>query len=484
MPDDTIVAISTPPGLGAIAVVRLSGPDAVGIASRVYRGSDDLGDLASHSVRHGRVFDSSGKLLDEILITVMRGPDTYTGEDSVELSCHGGLLASRRVLDALVEAGARPAEPGEFTKRAFLNDKLDLAQAEAVADVVAARTNKALDAALGLLEGGVSGALRNLRASVVGALADLEARLDFPDDVPDDLDAANMGGRLREVAQRLELMVSERTASARLSVGARVPIVGRPNVGKSSLLNALLGSSRAIVHPLPGTTRDTIEEEVDLGGVPVNLVDTAGLRSAGEEVEEEGVRRSMDEIRRADLVIHVLDASAHDYGPDCDILNSLRDKTTLVVVNKIDITSSERALAALAGSERARAALNAHQIGNPSGAQTDCCCVAYPDPAAFAEVSARNGTGIEELGKTLAEMVLSTQPEMDDARCAGLRHVECLRGAIAGIGRAVSGLAGGAAEELTAFELREAVQQLGRITGETVGPDILESIFSRFCVGK
>jgi tRNA modification GTPase len=423
-------------------------------------------------VRHGRAFDSSGKLVDDILITVMRGPDTYTGEDVVELSCHGGPLASRLVLEALLDAGARPAEPGEFTKRAFLNNKMDLAQAEAVAEVVAARTRRALDGALSQLGGAVSGRLRQLRSTVVDALADLEARLDFPDDVPEDLAAADLSESLRDAAAQLELLVSERAASARLSAGARVPIVGRPNAGKSSLLNALLRRSRAIVNPLPGTTRDTIEEEFDLQGIPVNLIDTAGLRNAGEEIEEEGVKRSKDEIRRADLVIHVVDASAPDHGADCDILDSIRGKPALVAVNKIDITSPERARAALAGSPPA----------NAGPARAGC-----PAPAGrivFAEVSARTGAGIEALEGELARTILGTQSDMDDARSAGLRHADCLRTAAASIERALSGLADGAPEELVAFELREAVRQLGLITGETVGPDVLDSIFSRFCVGK
>jgi len=472
--DDTVVAISTPPGRGAIAVVRLSGPDAVQIAARTYRGGEDLRTAASHSVRYGRVFDSGGRLLDEVLVTIMRGPETYTGEDIVEVSCHGGPLTSRLVLDALVEAGARLAEPGEFTKRAFLNNKMDLAQAEAVAEVVAARTRKALEGALGQLKGGMSDALRRLRATLVDALADLEARIDFPDDVQEELHAERLSVSLWNVAGQLKLMVSERTASARLSAGARVPIVGRPNVGKSSLLNALLGRSRAIVNPSPGTTRDTIEEEVDLGGVPVNLIDTAGLRSAGEEIEEEGVRRSRDEIRRADVVIHVIDATASDYGPDCEILDSLCGKPVLLVVNKVDLASPERARASLAGSERRYPSLE-----QEPGRQSPC-----EGSVVLAEVSARNGEGIESLGNELAKTILATQPDVDDKRGASLRHAECLRAAIAGIERAVSGLAAKTPEELVAFELRESVRQLGLITGETVGPDVLESIFSRFCVGK
>jgi tRNA modification GTPase len=522
---DAIAAISTAPGRGAIAVVRLTGPEAVGIASGVYSGKEKLDRLDSHSVRYGRVFDSSGKLLDEVLIAVMRGPDSYTGEDVVEISCHGGLLASRLILNALVEAGARLAEPGEFTKRAFLNGKMDLAQAEAVAEIVAAKTRKALERALGQLEGGVSDTLRALRARVVDALAELEARIDFPDDVPEELSAANLTACLHDVASQLELVVSERTISTRLSAGARVPIVGRPNVGKSSLLNSLVGRSRAIVSSLPGTTRDTIEEEIDLDGIPVNLIDTAGLRSVGEEIEEEGVRRSKDEIRRADLVIYVVDASAQDYGPDSEILESISDKPVLVAVNKIDVASPERVRTALAASFAghlcsagdARKAGGVHGAGGERGVRgagsawnvdgvpsasrvrgaggaLDTGGVPDADtlhprswaasPCVFAEVSARDGTGIEPLEKELARMIFACQPDMDGARCASQRHLECLRAAIASIERAVSGLAARTPEELVAFELREAAVQMGSITGETIGPDVLDSVFSRFCVGK
>jgi tRNA modification GTPase len=457
---DTVVAISTAPGRAALAVVRLSGREAIEIAGMRYRGRERLQDLASHSVRHGRVFDANGELIDEVLVSVMRGPESYTGEDVVEISCHGGLLVSQLVLEALVKAGARVAEPGEFTKRAFLNNKLDLAQAEAVAEVVAASTRRALENALGQLEGKISVEIRNLRAGLVETLAQMEARIDFPEDVLENLDVAGVCTALGAVASRLRALVAERASAVLLSAGARVPIVGRPNVGKSSLLNSLVGHSRAIVHAQPGTTRDTIEEDVEIQGIPVKLIDTAGLRSAKEEVEEEGVRRSRDEIRQAQVVIFVVDASAQHHRRDAEIVESTRasdNRPVVIAINKIDIASPERARAAL--TEEAK----------------QCRVV---------EVSAKQGTGIEALKEILGEALLRSEVEAGEVRCASQRHVECLRSALRNVEAALSGLDEKAPDELVAFELREAAEELGAVTGETVGPDVLDIIFSRFCVGK
>jgi tRNA modification GTPase len=508
---DTIAAISTAPGRGAIAVVRLSGPQAVQVASEVYRGREKLEGLDSHSVRYGRVFDSSGDLIDEVLIALMRAPESYTGEDVVEISCHGGPLASQLVLAALVEAGARQAEPGEFTKRAFLNGKMDLAQAEAVAELVGAKTRKAYQRALNQLEGEVSVPLRDLRSTVVEALAELEARIDFPEDVPEPLDAEAVVASLQGVVNGLKAMASDSISSARLSTGARVPIVGRPNVGKSSLLNSIAGHSRCIVNPVPGTTRDTIEEEIDLDGIPVILVDTAGLRSAEEEVEEEGVRRSKDEIRRADLVVYVVDASAQDYRPDSEILESLNtesDGRVLVVVNKIDLAQANRAVSALAGQSvrdpvrdpgRDRAGDSPRDpVRHPArvtARDSSRDSASRPEPsdgpgssgggqAALKEVSAKDGIGIESLERALAQTILGIRLAVEEAHCAGQRHTVCLNAAIANIERATGALSTQAPQELVAFELREAAQHLGSITGDTVGMDVLDSIFSRFCVGK
>ncbi|KPJ61180.1 MAG: hypothetical protein AMJ46_02350 [Latescibacteria bacterium DG_63] len=456
---DTIAAISTALGRGAIAVVRVSGPESVEIVDRLFSGKEKLSLSRSHSVRHGRFMDSSGRVLDEVLVAVMRAPDTYTGEDLVEISCHGGSLISRLILETLVEAGCRLAEPGEFTKRAFLNGRIDLAQAEAVAELVAARTREAVEQALLQLEGSLSEEISKVRASVLGVLSEVEARIDFPEDVPEELETGSLTATLERCSDSIKSVLSERTSATLLGAGARIPIVGRPNVGKSSLLNAIVGSSRVIVAPGPGTTRDSIEQEIELGGFPVTLVDTAGLRSATEEVEEEGVRRSMEQIKLADLVILVVDATCEDYDKDLAILETLGQRPCTVAINKIDISAPERARAVL----------------GPR---------ACSDGRAVAEVSAKNGTGIESLQGNLAGRLKGGEVDPYEKACAGRRHLDCLRSSLQNINDAKDALAAGHFVELVAFELREAVESLDSITGKRVGADILDNIFSKFCVGK
>jgi len=488
---DTIAAISTAPGRGAISVVRLSGPEAVAIVDNLFSGKETLARTRSHSVRHGRLADLSGRLLDEVLVTVMKAPETYTGENMVEISCHGGMLVSQLVLQTLVDAGCRLAEPGEFTRRAFLNDRIDLAQAEAVAELVSAKTRKAAERALGQLEGELSQRLGSIKALVIRALAEVEARIDFPEDIPEDLDTSAICNVLDECIGSLQEIVSERTSSALLSAGVRIPIIGRPNVGKSSLFNAIVGRSRVIVSHLPGTTRDTVEEEIEVDGLPVTLVDTAGLRSAPEELEEEGVRRTMHELRVADLVVLVIDASAGAehavgtaYSYDIEILNLIGEKPHLIVINKVDVASAASA----------RTALEAH--GRETHQREAHCRETHSDTVSLTEtslpmrkceivdVSATKETGISSLKDILVSRLTSADLDLRDASGASQRHINALRSARDNIQSARSLLESGASEELVAFELREAAQQLGSITGESVGPDILDSIFSRFCVGK
>jgi len=462
MAEDTIVAISTAQGRGAIAVVRLSGPDAVKIADRLFAGKEALAQARSHSIRHGKLCDFSGNVVDEVLAAVMRAPDTYTGEDVVEISCHGGLLMSQLVLQALLEAGCRLAEPGEFTRRAFLNEKIDLSQAEAVADLVAAKTKAAAERALRQLEGGLSARIRSITNLVIETLAEVEARIDFPDDVPEQIQADSLIHTLSECSRSLEEIMNERTASILFSAGARIPIVGRPNVGKSSLFNAIVGRSRVIVSPSPGTTRDTIEEEIELEGVPLILVDTAGLRGGTEEIEGEGVLRTTEQIRLADIVLFVIDASA-DSSPQSDIaiLRTIRGNHVVIVINKIDIASPLFARTAL---ERC----SPDEIGALD----------------IVEVSATLGTGLSALKEALRARLTSGSFDFQDAACASQRHLNSLRSAHEKIGNARRLLESRASEDLIAIELREAAQDLGTITGNRVGPEVLDSIFSRFCVGK
>lgn len=473
MSADTIGAISTAQGRGAIAVVRLSGPDAVQIVDRLFRGKETLARTRSHSVRHGKLCDLSGNVVDEVLAAVMKAPDTYTGEDVVEISCHGGVLVSQLALQALLEAGCRLAEPGEFTRRAFLNERIDLAQAEAVADLVAAKTKTAAEHALRQLEGGLSERIRAITASVIEILAEVEARIDFPDDVPEDIEPRALIRRLSACAHSLDEIVGERVASILFSAGARIPIVGRPNVGKSSLFNAIVGRSRVIVSSRPGTTRDTVEEEIELDGVPLRLIDTAGLRNASEEIEGEGVLRTMEQIRLADIVLLVVDASGGDphgktltevecaYQDDVEILKTIHEKPLVIVINKIDIASPSAARTAL-----------------------ENCNPRETSKREIVEVSATSGTGIDLLKDLLTARLASANFDFQDAAGASQRHVNSLRSALEKIQNARRSLESGAPEDLIAIELREAAQDLGTITGSRVGPDILDSIFSRFCVGK
>ena len=474
MQTDTVAALSTARGRGAIAVVRLTGPEAVKIVDELFSGKEPLAQARSHSVKHGKLHDNSGKLIDEVLVTVMRAPDTYTGEDVVEISCHGGAVLSELVLEALVSKGCLLAEPGEFTRRAFLNDRIDLAQAEAVAELVAAKTKRAAERALRQLEGELSRRLKSIRRSIVEALEEVEARIDFPDDVPEALDAQAISASLDRSVSALSEIVSERASYSLLNSGARIPIIGRPNTGKSSLLNAILGRSRVIVSQVAGTTRDTIEEEIDLDGAPVRLIDTAGLTKSPTALEEEGVRRAMDEVRLADFIILVVDAAVdrnatppggdeNPYSYDVDILSFISKKSNVVVINKIDIASAREARSAL----EAGGSLEA-------GSST----------LATLEVSAKNGTGISALKDLVASRLTAVDFDLQEATNSSQRHLNSLRSAIEGISRARKSLEAGAAEELVAFELREAAEQIASITGEKVGLEILEGIFSRFCVGK
>jgi tRNA modification GTPase len=456
---DTIAAISTAPGRGAIAVVRLSGPKSVEIVDGLFEGKEKLSASRSHSVRHGRLKDRAGSVIDEVLVTVMRAPDTYTGEDVVEISCHGGEVVSRLVLEATLESGCRLAEAGEFTKRAFLNDRMDLAQAEAVAELVAAKTRRAARQAFLRLEGALSEQIHNVRAEIVEVLSELEARIDFPEDVPDKLEIRFLIERLERCSSSLAGLVSDSASAALLEVGARIPIIGRPNVGKSSLLNAIVGRSRAIVTSKPGTTRDSIEQGIDVEGFPVVLVDTAGLRSATEEIEEEGVRRSREQVKLADLVVFVVDASGDEFGGDVGILRTLGERPCTVVINKIDIADAARARRALSS-------------------------LVAADGRALLELSAKEGTGVDKLRSHIAARLGSGEFDLRDVASAGKRHLDCLRSSREGIDEARLALEEGGFVELVAFELREAVEALDSVTGQRVGPDILESIFSRFCVGK
>ena len=456
MLSDTIAAIATPLGEGGLAVLRVSGPQALAIADRCFApkgiASKKPSGASSHTIHYGHI-ERDGRVIDEVLVSVLRAPRTFTREDVVEISCHGGLLPARLVLDALLAAGARLAEAGEFTKRAFLNGRLDLAQAEAVADLIHARTDLAVSAANEQLAGKLSQRIRELRADLLTTLAHVEAHLDFPDeDIAPDTRGQLLARLDRGVAFMDELLRTAHDGQV-LRRGVRAAIVGRPNAGKSSLLNQLLGHDRAIVSPTPGTTRDTIEETASIRGVPVVFIDTAGLRDTADAVEAEGVRRSRVALERAELILHLLDASEPLDAADQRHLEEFSDRKRLLVINKCDLP---RRL----------------EVPAQPGARV-------------LEISCSTGAGLEALRDAIRDSVVTggLNAEMLQVMINS-RHQDALQRSRAATLRSAEALRADRTLELVALDLRIAVQAVGEIVGETTTEDLLDVVFSQFCIGK
>ncbi|HKQ36676.1 MAG TPA: tRNA uridine-5-carboxymethylaminomethyl(34) synthesis GTPase MnmE [Verrucomicrobiae bacterium] len=448
MLDDTVAAIATPLGEGGLAVVRLSGPKALEVADKSFRGAVTPSEALTHTLHFGTI-ERDGKKVDEVMLAVMRAPRTYTKEDVVEISCHGGLLPAKLVLDALLENGARLAEPGEFTKRAFLNGRIDLAQAEAVVDLIHSRTELALDAAHEQLAGKLSQRINRLRDEMMIPLAHVEAHIDFPDEDISPDTKEQLISKLQHGVAFMDELLATADEGQLLRRGIRAAIVGRPNAGKSSLLNQLLGHDRAIVSPIPGTTRDTIEETANIRGIPVVFVDTAGLREAGDEIEEEGIRRSRASLAKAELVLHVLDGSEPLSPLDLKFLAESASKKRIVVRNKIDLPAR----------------------------------LEFTDPTA--DVSCVTGKGIEALKDAIKQLVWRGQIKSEMLQVMiNSRHQDALKRGRAATITAMDGLYASQNLELVAMELRIAVNAVGEIVGKTSTEDLLDSIFSQFCIGK
>lgn len=454
--DDTIAAISTAVGESALAVVRLSGPDALAVADRVFRpaGRNSLqpSQAPTHTVHYGRIVRQS-QVLDEVLLTVLRAPRTFTRQDMVEVSCHGGMLVAKLILDTLLEQGARLALPGEFTKRAFLNGRIDLTQAEAVADLIRSRTELAVAAANQQLAGKLAQRINQLRDQLLQTLAHIEAHIDFPDE---DIEPDTLGqlvDRLRRAAEFMESLLRTAPEGQLLRRGVRAAIVGRPNVGKSSLLNQLLGHDRAIVSPVPGTTRDTIEETANIRGLPVVFIDTAGLRDAEDQIEREGVRRSEQTLRQAELILHVLDNSALLTSADQQHLAHFAQGKRILVRNKADLPA---------------------RLELPEEAQAESV-----------PVSCLTGSGLEELKDRIKETVWAGRIEGEMLEVMiNSRHQDALRRARSATLLSLETLQAAASLELVAVDLRIAVQAVGEVVGKTSTEDLLDSIFNQFCIGK
>lgn len=467
------MALATAPGEAALAVIRLSGPRAVEIASRIFRPGRGgrragPGELAeSHRVHFGWVYRVDGEPVDEVIVTVMRSPRSYTREDVVEITGHGGSAAVRGILEAAVGAGARPAEPGEFTRRAFLNGRIDLSQAEAVMDLIRARTDLSRRAAARGLLGDLAERCRGLSERLVRLLAELEARIDYPeDDLGDlgDLEGGPWISGIREVTGDCRGLLATGGRGRILRQGLRTVIAGKANAGKSSLMNALLGRRRAIVSDLPGTTRDFLEESVSLAGVPVVLVDTAGLRRTEDVVEQIGLEMARDLIDGADLVLAVVDDSTGLEPEDVEILRELdRDspadgsRRVAVLVNKCDLGMGR------AGSEEIGSLLPGAEI---------------------IRVSALSGEGLSAVEEMVARIALNRNGGEDEVLLGSARQEDALRRAVGSLEEAVEGLAAGWPVDVAAVDLREALAALGEITGETASEAVVDEIFRRFCLGK
>ena len=460
-PGDTIAAISTPLGAGGIGIVRLSGPQARQILGKIFRRRKAGDPFSSHHFYLGEVLrpqgPAGGGVIDEVLAVFMETPRTYTREDVVEIQAHGGILILQEILNAVLKCGARLAEPGEFTKRAFLNGRIDLTQAEAVIDLIQSKTRKSLELANLQRQGRLGNEVRQVRECLLDLLARLEAGIDFPEDEVPELSGEPIRLQLQQALDRLNSLLRTFEEGKVYREGVSAVIVGRPNVGKSSLLNALLREDRAIVTPIPGTTRDVIEEGVNVRGIFLRLMDTAGLRRTKDAVEVEGVRRTRDRLAQADLVIWVVDGSEALTPDDRDILPEVREKRAVVAINKNDLPLR----------------VNLQELAEEL------------PRSPLIPISALRHLGIDVLEDAIRARVLNgTAESSSEILLSNLRHKHALERAGEGLERALEATRMNLSPEFLSMDLGTALQALGEIVGETTSEDLLERIFSQFCIGK
>ncbi|AFV10279.1 tRNA modification GTPase MnmE [Thermacetogenium phaeum DSM 12270] len=457
---DLIAALGTALGEAAIGIVRMSGRGAVELVDRFFqpfRKGQNLLKTPSHSMRLGYIRNEDGEVIDEVLVSVMRGPHTYTREDVVEINCHGGILPIKRVLDLLLKNGARLAEPGEFTKRAFLNGRIDLAQAEAVLDVIRARSEKGAEIALRQLSGGLSREIGGMRDELKSILAWVEAEIDFPEDV-DQIPVDKLMERIDALIARVDGYIEGSRAGRIYREGLKTVLVGKPNVGKSTLLNTLLGEERALVTDIPGTTRDIIEEAINLEGIPLILMDTAGIRGKAGVVERLGIDRTRAAVEEADIVLALFDVTSELSEEDRDVLELIKDKRGVVLLNKIDL--KERRL------------------------DVDLIRERLGSSYVFLEISARLGWGRKELGEAVLNVVGVSKLAPESAVLTRRRQLEVMERVRESLVGAKCGIRGGMPPECVAIDLWDAWTQLGQILGDTESEDVIDEIFREFCIGK
>ena len=460
MKTDTIAAIATAMTNSGIGIIRISGDEAVEVADRIIqlKGNKKLTDCKTHTIHYGFVMDGESKV-DEVMVLLMRGPKSYTREDTVEIDCHGGILVMNRILDLVLRNGARPAEPGEFTKRAFLSGRIDLAQAESVIDVINAKNDFALKASMNQLNGDVSDEIKRIREEIIHEIAYIESALDDPEHYQMDAYGEALAGKIRPMKMRICHLLSNAENGAILKEGIHTVIVGKPNSGKSSLLNSLVGKERAIVTDIAGTTRDVIEEQIRLNGISLNMIDTAGIRTTEDVVEKIGVEKSKEYVENADLVIYVVDASIPLDSDDEKIIEMLQNRNVIILLNKSDLES-------VITEEDIRKYFEDNQ-------------------KRILSVSAKHKEGIDDLESTIEEMFFHGKIQMnDEIYITNTRHKALLQEVKNSLVLVEQSIADGMPEDFYSIDLMNAYEALGRIIGEAVEDDLVNEIFSKFCMGK
>jgi tRNA modification GTPase len=458
METDTITAISTPIGEGAIAIVRLSGTEAVEITAKVFKGKDLL-NVDSHTINYGKIINpETNELLDEVMVSIMRAPKTFTREDVVEINCHGGMVAVNRILDLLLSNGAKLAEPGEFTKRAFLNGRIDLSQAEAVMDLIRAKTDKAMNVALKQIDGRLSGLIQRLRQDLLETVAHVEVNIDYPeyDDV-EEMSHEMMRTKSKEVHAEIEKLLQVANQGKILREGLGTAIIGRPNVGKSSLMNTLVQENKAIVTEIPGTTRDIIEEYVNVRGVPLRLIDTAGIRETEDIVERIGVERSRQVLKESDLILFVLNYNEELSEEDIRLFEAVKGLEYIVIVNKTDLEKK----------------LDLEQVKELANDKT------------IVTTSLLQEEGIDELEKSIANTFFSGEIDAGDMTyVSNVRHIQLLNKAKKALEDAMEGIELGMPLDIVQIDVTRTWEFLGEIIGDTASDSLIDQLFSQFCLGK
>lgn len=458
MKTDTIAAIATAMSNSGIGIVRISGDEALEVADRIFRpkkGSRKVSDMETHTIHYGYVVDGE-EVVDEVMLLIMKAPRSYTCEDTIEIDCHGGVLVMKKILETVLKYGARPAEPGEFTKRAFLNGRIDLSQAESVIDVINAQNELALKSSVSQLQGAVFEKIKDIRAVVLHEIAFIESALDDPEHVSLDGYPEQLRGIMSDAHSKVKKLLDSSDNGKMLKEGINTAIVGKPNAGKSSLLNILVGEERAIVTEIAGTTRDILQEQIQIGGIGLNVIDTAGIRDTEDIVEKIGVNKSREYIEKADLIIYVVDSSTELDENDQEIIEAIQDKKAIVLLNKSDLDA------------KTDAAILQERLDKP-----------------ILSISAKNNTGIHELEKLIEEMFFSGKLSFnDEVYITNIRQKNALAEAESSLKMVLQSIDDGMPEDFFTIDMMNAYEVLGTIIGESVGEDLVNEIFSKFCMGK